>query len=372
MLKFSLWLILVSSYFSTNALANDQNPPLQPGYFNIQPLKDLTETHQFPSPKFPTKNFISDMIAKQSSVKSQGARGTCSIFSSTALLEYLVKQKKHILSDLNLSEQWLAYLAFREQMTEGSSTSKNLMLYSSYGYVSETTLPYNPQAWSSLSTSEDSRRICGRLTDQTQLASCLVAQRNPDLLLVSDQDLASSNSYFYDPVFLKSRQEARINMQDLPQPQNEDAYMLQSYYEIKNYLSHSIPIIVDLNVYYGAWNHTRGRDLGIPINLDNWHLGIVGYPEEGGIDRERSPQKPVGHSILIVGYDDEIVLNITQTDPYGRQVTYSYKGAYIFKNSWGTTGFGRDFTYQGVKHPGYGYLPYQYAHEFGQFYHYEI
>lgn len=373
----SAYLVLASSLFSPKVLADDQNPPLQPGYFKIQPLEDINfnrdlERQHRNRYNFPTKSLVSDMIAKQSSVKSQGSRGTCSIFSSTALLEYLMMQRQHMSSDLNLSEQWLAYLAFREQSYEGSSSSRNLMLFSSYGYVSEANLPYNPTAWKSINTSEDSVRTCGRLPDPSKAASCLVAQRNPDLLLVSDQDLANSSSYYYDPIFLKARQEARASMQYLPQAQSEDAYMVRSYYDIRSYLARSIPVVADLNVYYGAWNHGLGKNLGIPINPEYWRLGVVGYPEPGSIDRERSPQQPVAHSILIVAYDDDVTLNITQMDPYGRQVTYSYRGAYIFKNSWGTNGFGRDFEYQGVKYPGYGYLPYQYAHEFGQFYHYDM
>jgi hypothetical protein len=52
----------------------------------------------------------------------------------------------------------------------------------------------------------------------------------------------------------------------------------------------------------------------------------------------------------------------------GTTKKFTYKGVYYFKNSWGTSSFGRDFTIDGEKFPGYGMMVAKYAEEQGQFF----
>ena len=50
-----------------------------------------------------------------------------------------------------------------------------------------------------------------------------------------------------------------------------------------------------------------------------------------------------GHSILVVGYDDNKIVEKTIKMADGKMKKFTYKGVYYFKNSWGTSSFGRDF-----------------------------
>lgn len=73
--------------------------------------------------------------------------------------------------------------------------------------------------------------------------------------------------------------------------------------EVKSLLDQGTPVTVDLNFYYGTWNHRLADSLGIPRNLDHWDKGVVGYPYAGSVDYINTKQEPAGHSVLIVGYD---------------------------------------------------------------------
>src|SRR5690348_13820728 len=57
--------------------------------------------------RLPHKNDVEKFLALQTAVKSQAKRGTCSIFSATAILEALMVQQGHFKNDLDLSEEWL-------------------------------------------------------------------------------------------------------------------------------------------------------------------------------------------------------------------------------------------------------------------------
>jgi hypothetical protein len=52
----------------------------------------------------------------------------------------------------------------------------------------------------------------------------------------------------------------------------------------------------------------------------------------------------------------------------GSEKTFTYRGVYYFKNSWGATNFGVDFEINGVNYPGYGMMVQKYAHAEGSFY----
>jgi hypothetical protein len=88
------------------------------------------------------------------------------------------------------------------------------------------------------------------------------------------------------------------------------------------------------------------------------------------MDRAHSGDQPAGHSVLIVGYDDNYTITTQQLMEDGTTKTFTYKGAYFFKNSWGTTNFGVTFqtSAQAPIHGGYGAMTEKYAEEFGQFF----
>jgi hypothetical protein len=119
-------------------------------------------------------------------------------------------------------------------------------------------------------------------------------------------------------------------------------------------------VVVGLDFFYQSWNHRKST---LPRNLDNWDMGIVLYPNAEDI--QVSHENRAGHSVVLVGWD--LDLEFPTRDAEGNIVVdgngdpVMEKGFFIFKNSWGTTGFG-------IENPfgaGYGYLSMRYIAEFG-------
>jgi C1A family cysteine protease len=77
------------------------------------------------------------------SVKEQGGRGTCTIFCTTFLIEYMTS-KKYNLKNVDYSEEYLNAATNRaiNQKSDGSFFSEAIIGYSSYGIVNETDAPY--------------------------------------------------------------------------------------------------------------------------------------------------------------------------------------------------------------------------------------
>jgi len=155
-------------------------------------------------------------------------------------------------------------------------------------------------------------------------------------------------------------------MKPLPDGSSRN-YSLQSVSQIKSLLAQGVPVILGLDFYYGAWNHRKSTEYGISRNTDHWAQGIIGYPEPGSVDRQISPKHQAGHSIVVVGYDDDRIVETPVLMEDGTTQMFRYKGVYYIKNSWGTAGFGAKFELNGVPHPGYGMITQKYAHEKGGF-----
>jgi hypothetical protein len=111
-----------------------------------------------------------------------------------------------------------------------------------------------------------------------------------------------------------------------------------------------------------------GPELGIERNNEHWSQGLIGYPEQGSVDRRASREDPAGHSVLLVGYNDEESITVESKMEDGSTQTFTYKGVYYFKNSWGTGSFGTQTTIEGRVLPGYGKITQKYSHDFGGFY----
>jgi len=304
-------------------------------------------------------------IQAQSPVRSQIGRGTCSIFSATGMAEFQLRNAG-LVENPDLSEQWLEYVIQRNQSGGGSSSYNNLPTILRVGMPTEATFPYNGQEWKKVTDSALATKFCGKVPEN-YLEKCLRAQRDPRLMNQSDQTLMNPNTEFYDPEFKAARDAGRDFVQDYV-PSSAHHQNLNSVDQIKNLLNQGEPVLVDLRFYYGAWNHRKADQLGIGINTQHWALGLVGYPEPNSIDYLKSQQEPAGHSVLLVGYDDSVVVETTPKMQDGTTKTFKYYGVYYFKNSWGTGSFGRDFNVNGVGHPGYGAITQRYAHQYGSFY----
>ena len=184
--------------------------------------------------------------------------------------------------------------------------------------------------------------------------------------------LIDENNSLFDPEFLRIKTEAQefkdSFISDLfdATVSWSSAYSVYSISEVRENLRNGEMMTLSVPFFYGAWNHGQATKLNIGIDEELWKKGFVGYPEKGSVDHLVSRQKEnrAGHSILIVGYDDDIEIVTKQKMTDGTIKEFKYKGAYIFKNSWGTASFGSDSNVL----PGYGIITKKYAHEYGRFY----
>ncbi len=271
-----------------------------------------------------------DVVATQSPVKSQGSRGVCSIFSTVALMEHLYI-KEGTLPDPDFSEQFLQWSAKVElgsfRTSGGSNASSNLRAINQYGIVTEEDEPYQSQPWG---TSDD--EAC---TGDDRPTRCYT---NGD---PSDSALEAKRWKLPRGRYVNSRERS-----------------------IKAFITENdAAVAAGMTFFYQSWNHRRSQ---LPTNREYWSEGYVLYPNDK--DKEISLENRAGHSILLVGWDDD--LEVPKVDENGDQVkdadgnVVMEKGFWLFKNSWGTGGFG-------VNNPhgdGYGWLSMEYVREYGSIY----
>jgi hypothetical protein len=353
-----IFLVTLICVFSTRAAhSQDDGAFLDVKYQNLShPTKNLNSIN-----KSISANDIKEVISYQSPVRSQAARGTCSIFSATAYLEGLLIKKGDANNSIDLSEEWLQYTAVRNKTSDGSSGYTNFAAIRDYGMPSEQSYPYIGEDWTEVfNPLKDSR--CGKLAGSAQ-KSCFIVHRDPSLLTKTDAQIMEKYS---DKEFVNARSDASAMKKTLKF--SDASFSIPSVEEVKSLLQSGTPVVLEVDFYYGAWNHREADDFGIGRNLDLWSKGIVTNPEKGSLDAEISPKHPSGHSILIVGYDDNKIVERTIKMKDGTLKKFNYKGVYYFKNSWGTSSFGRDFEINGDKFPGYGMMVQKYAEEQGQFF----
>lgn len=335
-------------------------PPLDPLYTDLIPPFDDT----FDSKNLGKNNVVA-VIKTQTSVKSQGKRGTCSIFSSIAILEARLK-KKYGLEEIDLSEQFLEYVVVKGKTSDGSSSYYNFNALSNYGVPYEETLPYDPQNWTKFPELGSHR--CGHIDSSSdRYKSCLIVHRDPETFLKEDDVLLDDNHPNFDPQFVLARTEA-LEFKGKYLNFYHKSYRLYSVSQIKKLLELGVELTMGIKMFYGAWNHGAATDEGVIPNKVAWEDGVVGYPEKGSIDYIQSPKKPAGHSVVIVGYDDEREVSTEVLMEDGTKRTFTYKGVYYFKNSWGVNSFGKNLMIDGIRFPGYGMITQAYAHQYGSFY----
>ena len=213
-----------------------------------------------------------DLISTQSAVKNQGDRGSCTFFTSNALLESLIKQKQGI--EVNLSEEYLIWKVKGEfkQMpdSDGSLADVNLKYISKMGLVLERDMPFQP-SWFTPGMP------CGNNKDEDPKTPVNCYSHNKP-----GQDILS-----------KVISSTPINAVVFP---SESARIVQ------NMATKKTPVII-----------------GVPVNPRGWDekTGVVILNEEMRIECQNQPGLCGGHSIMLTGYD-------------------RMKRVFNFKNSWGT------------------------------------
>lgn len=270
---------------------------------------------------------FTEVTATQSPVKSQGSRGVCSIFSTAGYMEHLYIAEGTI-TDLDVSEQYLQWSVKFEvnsfPNTSGSNARYNLQAISDFGIPREEAWPYETSEWGA---GDDP--ACDGDDKPTR---CYTNGEAPEE--------ARSAEKFYLP---------------------SSRYISTRDRDIKSHIYNKKQgVVVGLTFFYQSWNHRRSQ---LPRNMDYWNKGYVLYPNAE--DKEISLEKRAGHSIQLVGWDDE--LEVPVMDAEGNQLLdengdpITEKGFFLFKNSWGTGSFGN----QNPEGDGYGWISFRYVREYG-------
>jgi hypothetical protein len=299
----------------------DNDVPLDPA-----PTSDAgLDPHGFlvvPPPPFYAPIY-DDLIWWQSPAKSQGGRNLCTVFATTAMMEYLAIANG--LDDApDYSEQWLFWLAQTqysslEGSAEGTGYSRVAanIAAAQAGIPSDDAWPYESQSWSPSSGHPE-------CTGSPQPLACY-----------TDGDPSKSGAPEY----------AFMGTLSGIAPSDIKAWLA----------THESPVIASTTVYCRAWNLSCG---GSGSSLDYYHAGWITYPDS---------QDTVagGHEFLIVGWDD--VTEVPVLDAHGNPLYEAdgftptvETGFYIIKNSWTAKGFGRDNLYA----TGFGLLPERYMEDF--------
>jgi hypothetical protein len=272
---------------------------------------------------------FTELVAGQSPVKSQGSRGVCSIFATAALMEALYI--KAGAAEPDFSEQFLQWSVKNEvgawRNTSGSNAAENLRAISDYGIPGEAAWVYEPRPWAAPEHPE-----CSEGEERDRPVECHTNGDPPEAAMESERHF-------------------------LPRGRWLNTNSIKAHLTTKK-----TPVQVGMTFFYQSWNHRLSK---LPTNPESWRLGYVLYPNAD--DVTESLKQRAGHSIIIVGWDDDLEVPVVDKD--GKQIerdgkVVTEKGFYLFKNSWGTAGFGIDNEHG----PGYGWLSMRYVHEYGSAY----
>jgi len=271
-----------------------------------------------------------DLVALQSPVRNQASRGVCSIFSTVALMEHLyIKEGKLLTPDF--SEHFLQWSVKAElgayTTTEGSNADRNIEAIQRYGIVDESAAPYQTSRWG---IGNDAR-----CTGKEQPLACYT---NGD----PSADAKAATRY------------------KLP----AGRWVSNKRQSIKAFMSQNRQAVVaGMTFFYQSWNHRGGP---LPVNGDYARKGYIVAPNAKDI--ETAKEKPAGHSILIVGWDDD--LEVPMVDETGAVIKdaagnpKNEKGFFLIKNSWGTGNFGTENPFGA----GYGWLSMKYVETYANVY----
>jgi hypothetical protein len=265
--------------------------------------------------------------AEQSAVKSQGSRGVCSIFAATAMVENLFLKAGMPAAEVDFSEQYMQWSVKNQigafQHTEGSNVDDNLQSVVEFGDIKEAAWAYESAPWTAANDPE-----------------CTGGENLPTKCYTNGEPPQSATDA---PKF------------KLPTSRWINNNSIKAHLTTKK-----TGVGVGMTFFYQSWNHRRST---IPVDSDLWRQGFVTYPNDK--DKTESATHRAGHAIEIIGWDDD--LEIAMRDGEGKPILDANgqpkkeKGFYLFKNSWGTAGFGIDHPYGA----GYGWLSMRYVKEYG-------
>ena len=277
-----------------------------------------------------------DLLSIQSPVRNQGRRGTCTIFSTTALMESIYLSRGAI-ENPDFSEQFLQWSTKTEVRRftdgEGSNNEVNLQAISRFGTVLETDWPYESAAWGAsndpMCVGEEEMRPTRCFTNGEPPAAALAAQR---------YTLEAGR-------WINSR------------PTSIQSYMVNN----------QLPVVVSGTFFYQAWSHGGSM---LSISQTNKAQGIVQYPSAE--DQTDSRMRPAGHGILLVGFDNDMrvqrVNGMGQPEVNAAGEPVYDTGFYLFKNSWNNT-WATTQVPGTTEHPGgFGWISQRYVQEFMQAY----
>jgi hypothetical protein len=268
-----------------------------------------------------------DILDRQSPVKSQGSRGVCSIFATVAQMESLYKVAGMATPDF--SEQYLQWSVKAElgafTNTEGSSANRNLEAINRFGIPEESAWPYESAGWTSAND-----------------AACAAEEAERPVRCHTNGDPPDA-----------AKRAAKFKL-----PRGRWISARRS--SIKDHLTNQkTPVAVGGDFFYQAWNH---RKTTLTRSMEYWNKGYVTYPNAA--DKEASLKTRAGHAFILVGWDDE--LEVVSRDGEGKPIKdangneVKEKGFFLFKNSWGTAGFG----IENAKGAGYGWISMKYVEEY--------
>lgn len=268
-----------------------------------------------------------DLMAIQTPVRSQGSRGTCTIFATAALMESLYRSEGS-LPDPDFSEQHMQWSvkteigAFRN--SDGSNPERNLQAISRFGIVEEQFWPYETSPWSA---SNDS--ACG-MPEAMRPVRCFTNGEPPEAARMAQRYTLPAGRW------LNSR------------PDSIMSYMVNN----------RLPVVVSGTFFYQSWNHGRST---LPVRQDYSRRGYVLAPNDA--DRTASAMSPAGHGVLLVGFDQD--MEVQRVDAQGQLMVDANgqpvmeRGFFLFKNSWGAARFGTENPFGA----GYGWISMAYIED---------
>jgi hypothetical protein len=302
----------------------DDDAPVQAGDINegAPPNGSLPDDNKADA-NYPAKFEVGD----QSPVKSQGSRGVCSVFSATAQIENLYIKGGMPVAEADFSEQYLQWGAknlpggsFRN--TEGSTSDVNLRVTVSHGTVKEAAWPYETTKWT---TANDP--AC---TDGMNLPTKCYTNGEPPAAVAQAEKFKLPSSRWINTNSIKA-----------------------------HITTKKTGVNCGMTFFYQSWNHRKST---LPVNAEYWRKGYVTMPNAE--DTTKSLEARAGHAIHLIGWDDN--LEVQMRDKDGNLLENAdgspkmEKGFYLFKNSWGTAGFG-------IEHPtgaGYGWISAKYINQY--------
>ncbi|MCC6874511.1 MAG: proprotein convertase P-domain-containing protein [Sandaracinaceae bacterium] len=269
-----------------------------------------------------------DVMDTATPVRSQGSRGTCTIFATAALMESLYV-REGTLAMPDFSEQFLQWSVKTEVGAftdgDGSNPQYNLQAINRYGIVLESLWPYESSPWTSANDP-----ACNGMDGNP--VRCYTNGDPPEAARMAQRFTLPAGRWI-----------------------NPSARSLKGHI-----LSTRTPIVVSGPFFYQSWNHGRSR---LTTSSEHQANGYVLSPNEEDV-MDSSGDRRAGHGITLYGWDDNLA--VQRRDAMGNPMVDAMgapvmeRGFFLFKNSWGTGRFGRNNPHGA----GFGWISYDYVQRY--------